>query len=522
MRHLSLRYIASTLMCMLMTCSYAQDKFDEQLAAIPQMTKEQALYHLEQYQVQHPQFAGVYYHLGKNSEDLISTIHPILNYNYLGRVLYNVRVYYGNCIHYAQNASLKGEYFVGIPIKGQRIEYDDIVRYSREKLNRVKQTKTLVDNLYSSYNCMVERYGVCRRMFTEFCERYPSEKQAHLRLQDTDVALLNQLVMQFDSLRLDIKVFEDALKEYPIENYAPTFIYNDIHLYRLDGLTHTNFMKSAIPLWNYGDFAKQFLKKQDAEYNAYYQAIELEYKHIDDAIQKVRNGEKHVVKTNKILTNYINKMDYASFMVPLTQIQQMCADLIHCHAEGLFVSHDSIMQEDIELALNTLCEKYQTKKTSRGSFDLLQSRVTDLELDKYKQVLGADTTIQAILELAQQRLEVADSMYSEISKMFYNSIDETILPFQQYEDALADRKILAHQLPQSGAEIVNLFPTEEGYLAVYSDGLFVILNSQLEPIQQLECRQYLPIKAAYKIGGNNIAVVSPSHVFFVNQQGKER
>ena len=522
MNKILLRYIVCTWMCLVPIGMCGQEQFDEQLAAIGQMTQEQALYQLEQYQLQYPQFAGVYYHLGKHSEELLATIHPILNYDYLSRVLYNARVYYGNCIHYAQNSSLKDEDFVGIPTQGKKIAYEDIARFVREKMNRVKQIKTQVDNLYNNYNRMVERYSVCRRMFTEFCELYPSEKQAHLRLQQQDVALLNQLAMQFDSLRLDIKAFEHSLQQYPIEGYHPTFIYNKIQLYRLDGLTQTNFMESAIPLWNYGEFAKQFLTKQSDEYDTYYQAIEHEYRCIDDAIHKVKNGKKQAIKTNKILTNYINKMDYASFMEPLTQIQQMCAELIQCHAQGLFLPNDSIIQEDIELALNTLYEKYQNKKTTCGALEVLQSRVTDIELDKYKQVLGSDTTIQSILTMAQQRLEMADSMYSEISKQFYDAIDETLAPFEQYRDALTDMVIFAHQLPQEEADIVSILPIGEDYLLVYANGVFIVINPQLESIRRFECKQHLPIKAAYKISGDNIVLVSPSCVFFVDQQGKEK
>lgn len=522
MNKILLRYIVCTWMCLVPIGMCGQEQFDEQLAAIGQMTQEQALYQLEQYQLQYPQFAGVYYHLGKHSEELLATIHPILNYDYLSRVLYNARVYYGNCIHYAQNSSLKDEDFVGIPTQGKKIAYEDIVRFAREKMNRVKQIKTQVDNLYNNYNRMVERYSVCRRMFTEFCELYPSEKQAHLRLQQQDVALLNQLAMQFDSLRLDIKAFENSLQQYPIEGYHPTFIYNKIQLYRLDGLTQTNFMESAIPLWNYGEFAKQFLTKQSDEYDTYYQAIEHEYRCIDDAIHKVKNGKKQAIKTNKILTNYINKMDYASFMEPLTQIQQMCAELIQCHAQGLFLPNDSIIQEDIELALNTLYEKYQKKKTTCGALEVLQSRVTDIELDKYKQVLGSDTTIQSILTMAQQRLEMADSMYSEISKQFYDAIDETLAPFEQYRDALTDMVIFAHQLPQEEADIVSILPIGEDYLLVYANGVFIVINPQLESIRRFECKQHLPIKAAYKISGDNIVLVSSSCVFFVDQQGKEK
>ena len=521
MRNILLRYIACALMCMVMTCLYGQENFDEQLVAITQMTKEQAIYQLEQYQLQHPQFAGVYYHLGKHSEELLATIHPILNYDYLSRVLYNARVYYGNCIHYAQNSSLKDEDFVGIPTQGKKIAYEDIVRFVREKMNRVKQIKTQVDNLYNNYNRMVERYSVCRRMFTEFCELYPSEKQAHLRLQQQDVALLNQLAMQFDSLQLDIKAFENSLQQYPIEGYHPTFIYNKIQLYRLDGLTQTNFMESAIPLWNYGEFAKQFLLKQSDEYDTYYQAIEHEYRCIDDAIHKVKNGKKQAIKTNKILTNYIQKMDYSSFMVTLTQIQQLCADMIDCHAQGVVADNiEQLLEEDVTLALDVLYAHYQTKQATRELLTVLESQLTDSELSKYKHVLGADTTMQAIMGLAEGRLQMADNVYGEIVKEFYDAIDETIAPFEQYKDALTDVVIVADQLPKGNAEVVRILPIREGYLVVYADGMCYVVDAQLEPIRQLDHKLYAPIRTAYKISGDGIALVSPTHVVFIDNEGK--
>ena len=113
-------------------------------------------------------------------------------------------------------------------------------------------------------------------------------------------------------------------------------------------------------------------------------------------------------------------------------------------------------------------------------------------------------------------------MYSEISKQFYNAIDETFAPFEHYRDALTDMVIFAHQLPQEGADIVSVLPIGENYLLVYANGVFIVINPQLIPIHQFEYKQHLPIKAAYKISGNNIALVSPSCVFFVDQQGKEK
>ena len=515
MKNRVIRYILCTLMCLVIRPLYGQEKFNEQLSAVSQMTPYQAIYHLEQYQKKYPWFAGVYYHLGMASEKQIPNIHPILDYNLIQRMLYNARVYYGNCRHYAQDASLKNDDFAGLPMKGKRVEYEDVARFTTKKLKQVKNTQTLVDELYDSYYRMVKRYGDCRQMFTQFCEIYPGEKQAHLRLQPQDVNLLNNLAEQFDSLKIDITTFESALANYPIDNYTPTFSFSDIQLYRLDGLTQTNFMEPHITLWNYGDFAEQFLLKQEKEYGDYYQAIQRDFLQIEHAARNATNGEFHPIKTNKILTNYINKMDYESFMVPLASIQQMCADMICCHAQGLFAGADTVDTESIEFALNTLFYKYQRMDTCQTVFSLLQERLSCSELDKYKTILGKDTTIQAVLSLANDRMNLADTVYGAISQHFYAMIKETLTAFEQYTDPLTEQVIYAHQLPQREADIVAVLPMANDYLVVYADGYLATVNTQLELIHHTEYAQYAPIQAAYKIPGNVIALVSPSRINYI-------
>ena len=515
MRPRTIRYALCALMCLVLMPLWGQEKFSEQLSAVSEMTPYQAIYHLEQYQKKFPWFAGVYYHLGMANEKQIPTIHPILDYDLIRRMLYNARVCYGNCKHYAQDASLKNEDFAGLPTKRKRVEYEDVARFANKKLQQVKNTQMLVDHLYNSYYCMVKRYADCRQMFTQFCETYPGEKQAHLRLQAQDIDLLNRLAQQFDSLKIDITTFESALANYPIDNYTPTFSFSDIQLYRLDGLTQTNFMEPHITLWNYGDFAKQFLQQQEHEYGEYYQAIQHEFMQIDHAARKANMSEYQAIKTNKILTNYINKMDYESFMVPLTSIQQMCAEMIQCHAQGVFAGCDTVDVESIEFALNTLFYKYQRMDTCQSSFRLLQERLSCSELDKYKSVLGKDTTTQAVLSLANDRMNLADTVYGAISQHFYAMIKETLTTFDQYTDPLTEQVIYAHQLPQREADIVAVLPMANDYLVVYADGYLATVNTQLELLHHTEYAQYAPIQAAYKIPGNVIALVSTTRINYI-------
>ena len=75
--------------------------------------------------------------------------------------------------------------------------------------------------------------------------------------------------------------------------------------------------------------------------------------------------------------------------------------------------------------------------------------------------------------------------------------------------------ISAGQLTQRGVEVVTILPVSKGYLVVYVDGVMEVMNAQLELLQTLEYPQYAPMKAAYKISGNNIAIVTSERIHWI-------
>jgi hypothetical protein len=129
-------------------------------------------------------------------------------------------------------------------------------------------------------------------------------------------------------------------------------------------------------------------------------------------------------------------------------------------------------------------------------------------------VFGSATT-NDLVKLAEDRLVVADSMYVELSKQFYEKIEGTLGEFEKYTDELKDLVIYAHQIPQLGSKVAAVLSVSTGYLVVYEDGILALLNDQLELVRKLEYPSYAPIKTAYKIGGNNVAIVSPECIYWV-------
>ena len=75
--------------------------------------------------------------------------------------------------------------------------------------------------------------------------------------------------------------------------------------------------------------------------------------------------------------------------------------------------------------------------------------------------------------------------------------------------------IYAHQLPQREAELVSVLPLANHYLVVYADGYMATINAQLEVIRQSEYKQDLPIRAAYKVAGNIVALVTPTRIGYL-------
>ena len=62
---------------------------------------------------------------------------------------------------------------------------------------------------------------------------------------------------------------------------------------------------------------------------------------------------------------------------------------------------------------------------------------------------------------------------------------------------------------------MTVLPQANHYLVVYADGYMATINAQLEIIQQTEYKQHLPIKAAYKIAGNVISLVTPTRIDYL-------
>ena len=267
-----------------------QEKYSVVLERAKQLSPYEAIYLLMDYQYWHPEYSNIYYQLGNLSYDLLPTRDPLHHYQELSTLLYQSGLFYGNCLHFAKDQKLLGWQYAELANGQKRIEYAVLEQFVSPRLSEVKRQQVACDSIHHSFERMSERYNRCQELFSGFLTRYTREKTAHVLLQADERKLLLSLKQAADSLDMDIAAFRSALQLQPVKGYEPVFRKEEIVLYRLDGLTHTDFLQNDIALWDYSNWVKRFLDEQHEVYERLYADLQREQEQLSSQLKRYEAG----------------------------------------------------------------------------------------------------------------------------------------------------------------------------------------------------------------------------------------
>lgn len=274
----------------LVTIVCAQEKYSVVLERAQGLTPYEAIYLLMDYQQDFPQQANVYYQLGNRCYELLSSRNALYNYHEYSELLYNTRLFYGNCLHFAKDQKLPGWQYAELAGGEKRIEYAVLESYLKPRLKEVERRKIACDSIHNSFYRLVEQYNRCQQLFSRFLTRYTREKTAHLQLTAEQRKELELLADEAAQLDTRIKAYTNALALEPLEGYNPQFRWLPIELYRLDGLTATDFLQNDVPLWDYNRWVSHFLDEQKEQYEQLYADLYKEHARLSSQVARYRAG----------------------------------------------------------------------------------------------------------------------------------------------------------------------------------------------------------------------------------------
>ena len=496
---------------------FGQDYFSEYWTRAAVATPYQAYAIWYEYHSLFPQFSATYYIMGNISYDLIETEHPIRDYDQYSLFLYQSKLCYGDCLHYAEGKTLKAKYYPELSQDGKNVPYETLSAYLKERIEIIKHKQLTSKELYRSYTELVERYSLCRQLFTDFNEKYKRAKTAHLLMSEEDVASLQNLIRQADTVGQDIIVFQEALKQHPIPGYNPTFSSVQIALYRLDGLTNSDFLANDIALWDYGAWARDFLLTHETVYNRYYIDIADEYRKMSQTIDipMLYNSQP-----DNVLLNRIDRLDYDSWFRPWLQIHQLAAAARQdFYNPQMTQATYSDKEEWLSNALQIVWNQKERQHIANQDFELYKPRIATQSVDKYSRVLTPLNlnAVDSLNNAASMDTAIINRSAHSSCLQFIEQLD--LQPFTSALDPISDKVWEVKNLQFTPMNtVVQIIPTGDYVLVITVSGVVYLCDKDGAPIRSRAYPISSDILTAYLFYGDKLALITASDIFFVSTE----
>ena len=417
-------------------CAQAQnassERYSDLIARTENMPAYEAMFHMLAFQRFHPEHAPVYYRLGESVYSLLPAKDALHNYDERAELLYKARLFYGNCLHFLGGKMPRGETFPSIKPAGKRLEYADVEAYLRGRLDTINRWRAETDTLHDRFYRMVDAYESCRQLFLQFMEKYPSEKLAHLCFTEDDRNSFRQLEILTKQLEEDKRLFVQALSASPVPYYTPQFRKVDILVYRLDGVTATDFLANDVPMWDYAGWVQAFQDVQQRTYRSFMRDLVQEFTMIDAGMQRFRDGQIVQMDINPRLPNRIERYDYRSPMATFLRLQQTAA-AITLQAQDSLTTAEQITDTQLSERITALLIAQQQLEENRTLLRNLRQTVDESVAKKYAFFLNATklVTIERLLQTAEQTVAFQEILTRQIDEQLQDYANA--YP-QQFED----------------------------------------------------------------------------------------
>ena len=310
------------------TIATAQEKYSVVLNRTRTLSPYEAIYQLMDYQQLVPQQANIYYQLGNRTYELLPSRNALYHYREYSELLYHANLFYSNCLFFAKDKKQLPKWqYAEIANGDKKVEYSALEAYLRPRLEEVVRRKIACDSIHNSFYRLVEQYNSCQKLFTSFLTLYTREKTAHLQLSSAQRAELEKLASKAALLEPLIQAYLHALDLEPLEGYNPQFRWVPIELYRLDGLTATDFLQNDVALWDYTRWVDHFLREQTDTYEKLYADVDKEYNSLTRILNDYRSGKTIPDLRDETLTGRCRRLELNTPRVQVIGSMQALAQL---------------------------------------------------------------------------------------------------------------------------------------------------------------------------------------------------
>jgi hypothetical protein len=287
--------------------------------------------------------------------------------------------------HYldAKEAKKNGAYYQAVP---EPRTYESIKKDIEDRAADVLEYKKYFDQNQEYLKNGIYKYNACIEIFGKINAQNSRLNDLYFLADNELKTNLKNLQNNFDSTLYYLDKLKHSLEEYPVGDYKINYSLSLVPVYRLHGLTSSNFIAKNVTLWDFKSWVDSFNEVLNADVAFLYQKVEEVHKENLDYIAKLSRLDKTDIAPdytiNPLIINKIYKYDFNSVAAPLLIYQEEKIKFLYHNADN--VVNARLNSPNIYAKSNTYYYDLIAKKQLVDSaLSLTSSKANSEALKKY-------------------------------------------------------------------------------------------------------------------------------------------
>jgi hypothetical protein len=183
------------------------------------------------------------------------------------------------------------------------------------------------------------KYNACIEIFSKINAQNSRLNDLYFLADNELKKNLKDLQDNFDSTLYYLEKLKYSLEEYSMGDYKINYSLLPVPVYRLHGLTSSNFIAKNVTLWDFKSWVNAFNAVLDADVAFLYQKVEEVHKENLGYIEKLTRldttGIEPNYTINPLIINKVYKYDYNSVVAPLLIYQEEKIKCLYHNADNV-------------------------------------------------------------------------------------------------------------------------------------------------------------------------------------------
>jgi hypothetical protein len=334
--------ICSFLQLIIILNAYGQRDYKVIYEAIKNMKDYEAFQTLFNYQAAttSKEYANAngYYQLGLISQKMMRQYDPFLQSDNVAQSISNAKTYLSLAKHYldSKEARKNGAYYQATP---EPRTFDNIKKDIENRTADVLEFKKYFDQNQEYLKNSIFRYNACIESFGKINAQNSRLNDLYFLTDSILTQNLKDLQDNFDSTIYYLDKLKHSLEEYSMGDYKINYSLLPVPVYRLHGLTSSNFIAKNVTLWDFKSWVNSFNEVLNADVAFLYQKAEEVHRENLGYIEKLSRLDKTGIEPNytinPLIINKIYKYDYNAVVAPLLIYQEEKIRCLYHNADNV-------------------------------------------------------------------------------------------------------------------------------------------------------------------------------------------